>query len=411
MRGNSLFSNGDLSTYLYQRRTGIIGIVDSIPEGQFIGSNDEEILQHLIAKTHLEPPVLLDDEKELHSGEIDIPANPLQASRGIRTVKGVRVTVSVPFTGDPKLLELSPSSGTIPPPSGNLKPFRTGGRGSLELVFEVGTDADPERLKRGIADAIGAIKRYTVTIRSDLQAEEPQFAHAIRCAVKSRRERISRHSALVKALDIPLANNPAAPSVIPVPIQRREIPPLRTAKPAAPEFGISDAQYEHILSIIRHEGRTFETAPATFAKHGEEELRDIVRAHLNGHFKGLATGEAFRAKGKTDLCIEFENRAAFVAECKNWGGEQVALDALTQLIECYLTWRDCKAALILFNLTVGGFSGIQAKVPDILKKHPQFVRAMTSAEAGEWRIVVKRTDDPDRLITVHVFLFNLFVGK
>jgi hypothetical protein len=72
----------------------------------------------------------------------------------------------------------------------------------------------------------------------------------------------------------------------------------------------------NILTIIRHDGRTFEATPKTYAVHDEEELRDIIRAHLNGHYKGDATGETFRRAGKTDLRIEAESRTAFVAECK-----------------------------------------------------------------------------------------------
>ena len=74
----------------------------------------------------------------------------------------------------------------------------------------------------------------------------------------------------------------------------------------------------------------------------------MVLAQLNGHFKGAATGEAFRGKGKTDIRIEQDDRAAFVGECKNWNGETGATKAIDQLLG-YLTWRDGKAALIVFN--------------------------------------------------------------
>jgi hypothetical protein len=46
--------------------------------------------------------------------------------------------------------------------------------------------------------------------------------------------------------------------------------------------------YEFILKVIRHEGRTYETTPKTFAVHDEEELRDIIVAHLNGHYEALS---------------------------------------------------------------------------------------------------------------------------
>lgn len=79
----------------------------------------------------------------------------------------------------------------------------------------------------------------------------------------------------------------------------------------------------------------------------EEDLRNTLLAMLNATYKGNATGETFRRKGKTDICIEMENRAAFVAECKIWKGAKALTNAVRQL-NGYLTWRDCKTALIVF---------------------------------------------------------------
>ena len=68
---------------------------------------------------------------------------------------------------------------------------------------------------------------------------------------------------------------------------------------------------------------------------------------MNATYKGDATGETFRKNGKTDICIERENRSAFVAECKMWTGQKEVKNAIEQL-DSYLTWRDCKTALIYF---------------------------------------------------------------
>ena len=121
----------------------------------------------------------------------------------------------------------------------------------------------------------------------------------------------------------------------------------------APEPGITDETYGHILQFIRHQGRTFERTPSTYAVHGEEDLRNIILAQLNGHFHGDAVGEAFRRKGKTDICIEQDNRAAFVGECKLWTGAAGLTAAMDQLLG-YLTWRDSKAALIMFTVAPCG---------------------------------------------------------
>ncbi len=133
-------------------------------------------------------------------------------------------------------------------------------------------------------------------------------------------------------------------------------------------------------------------------------------SHLNGHYHGLANGEVFRKKGKTDICIEFENRAAFVAECKLWKGDQILLVAVNQLLG-YLTWRDSKTSLIVFDKDVAGFTKIQEKIPEVLKQHPNFVRDEKGKNSGEWQMTFRSSEDPDRMVIVHVFLFNLYVTE
>ena len=128
----------------------------------------------------------------------------------------------------------------------------------------------------------------------------------------------------------------------------------------------------------------------------------------NGHFKGQATGETFRREGKTDIRIEDDNRAAFVAECKIWHGKSGLHGALDQLLG-YLTWRDCKAALVMFNLNNAGFTELQTKLPAEMAEHPNVIDQMRDQKVGEWRFKVRSKEDNERFIILHVFLFNLYV--
>lgn len=168
--------------------------------------------------------------------------------------------------------------------------------------------------------------------------------------------------------------------------------------------------YEYILKVIRHEGATFESTPKTFAIHDEEDLRNIILAHLNGHYQGDATGETFRRYGKTDIKIEFENRAAFVGECKVWRGEKEISEAIDQMTG-YLTWRDCKTAIVIFNKNIASFSKIQEKLPAVFQAHKNYLRTAPNQSVGEWRYIFKSKDDEDRHIIIHVFLFNLYVSN
>ena len=66
-------------------------------------------------------------------------------------------------------------------------------------------------------------------------------------------------------------------------------------------------------------------------------------------------------------------------------------------------------AVVIFNKNVAGFKGIQNKIPNIFESHKQYVQSSQSSHAGEWRYVLKSSDDENRKIAVHVFLFNLYV--
>jgi hypothetical protein len=145
--------------------------------------------------------------------------------------------------------------------------------------------------------------------------------------------------------------------------------PRPPAAGAKPEPAISNEVYEDILAVIRHAGASFEGAPQTYVPLGEEGLRDNVLSHINVLYEGKATGETFRKYGKSDIRLEEESRSAFVAECKLWGGQKILLEALSQLLG-YTTWRDCKAALVLFNKSVAAFSSVQETIAAALPTHP-----------------------------------------
>jgi len=235
---------------------------------------------------------------------------------------------------------------------------------------------------------------------------------AVRSAIEGRRQRLQVHDKLALMLNIPLTHAPQAPEIKPIPVHRRIVKPLPPPPTGGykPEPGILDQEYENILAIIRHEGRTFETTPRTYAVHDEEELRDILLAHLNGHYKGGASGETFRRSGKTDIRIEEENRAAFVAECKVWKGPKTLAESIDQLLG-YLTWRDCKTAIVVFDKDVAGFTGLLEKIAPTIETHSRFMKMIPIEQPGEWRCIFRSKEDDARLVHIHVFVFNIYASE
>jgi len=74
----------------------------------------------------------------------------------------------------------------------------------------------------------------------------------------------------------------------------------------------------------------------------------IGETRINGQYEGQATGATFNFEGKTDILLRVDGKNAFIAECKFWTGEKQFLETIDQLLG-YLSWRDTKAAILLFN--------------------------------------------------------------
>ncbi len=404
-----LFYEEDLDAQLRARQEGVAGAVDAIPKDQFLISSDQELIEHVVAKMAVEPIVLHEEARTMTQQEtqIDVSGDPVRVFSPGRSgpfyVPGTQVDITIPFTGEGWIFRYRTNPWSTVFPRAEVQ------RGRLQLSITRPHDADPTSFKSAYEREMELIREYVDRAHKQVVGYNESLPNLVQQAVNHRRDRLGRHSDIATLLDIPLTTRPDAPSVTPVKVEIRRPPalPVTPKTGLAPEPGITDETFEHVLQFIRHQGRTFERTPSTYAVHGEEDLRNIVLAQLNGHFQGDAVGEAFRGKGKTDICIEQENRAAFVGECKLWTGPAGLTTALDQLLG-YLTWRDSKAALIVFNTKNKDFTRILEAMPETLHAHPLFLRDLLCSEDGEWRVQMRSTEDAGRRVTVHVFVFNLF---
>lgn len=414
MRNDMLFYESNLYDFLQTQLAGVQARVDGIGVEQFLASSDEQIVEHVGSSMEIVPLELYEERKTMEQWEsqIDVTGNQRYLGRrdgGRLLVPGQQVIVYVPFTGNAQLWKMRPNHFNHNPPRALIKWGGSDGHGTLEITLTLTADTEADTCQKALDGTLKNVRFYLTAQKEMIEQHNRSLPDLVRQAVAQRRKTRQNLEAVRKVLNIPMRPRDGVPDVTPLPVKRKLVRPLPTAQSSPAEYGIDERVYEHILAVIRHEGRTFEATPSTFAVHDEEGLRDIVLAHLNGYYEGDAAGEAFRKSGKTDIKIEFNNRAAFVAECKVWRGEQELSDAIDQLLG-YLTWRDCKVALIVFNKDVAGFSGIQTKVPVTLKARQNYRAELASQPAGEWRYRFHLPDDKGREITVHVFLFNLFVA-
>lgn len=260
-----------------------------------------------------------------------------------------------------------------------------------------------EKSKSDINEAIGHLNRMA-------SVYDGEIVPIIKENISKRREEVSKLGSVLKLINIPLAAKPGVEVVNQLPVKKRKVVPLpiKTTDIKEPIYGINDQDYSQILNVIRFSGGSFERTPETFNKLQEEELRNVILSNLNSSFEGNATGETFNKKGKTDIFISAEKKAAFVAECKNWAGESVFHKTIDQLLG-YLTWRDCKTSIVIFNKKNKDFSSVRLKMAECIKTHPNYVRDLPSNIEGEWSAIFKSKDDDGQHIRIHFFGFNIYI--
>jgi hypothetical protein len=409
-----LFATESLDAMLRRRTSDMAGHIDQISQEQFLVSSDEDLIAHLLPTFSIEPLELHEDQRSMQQSETSVDVSRdrsrvfMPDTRGPVYIPGTRIEIAVPFSGEAWLFayKTNPSLSVFPRGVVDIRD----GRRQVNLTFDRAHDVQPESIKRDVEDSLRILRQCVEFSAAQVRTFNTYVRQNLVSAISGRRARLQKHSSLADILDIPLAAKAGAPPLKPIMVETKRPPSLPNAPKSGlkPEPGISDDVYEKILGVIRHEGRTFETTPATFSKFVEEELRDLLVAHLNGHFQGKAAGEVFRKLGKTDICIQEENRSAFVGECKVWGGAAQVSGDIDQLLG-YLTWRDSKAAMIVFNKSVKGFAATQEALINAIREHPHFVKELGSNEPGEWRVVMRSQEDEGRRVTVHVFAFNIYV--
>ena len=195
---------------------------------------------------------------------------------------------------------------------------------------------------------------------------------------------------MTAAIGLPMKKRAGVPTTYSVPVTRRvpRIEQIKISGVFKPEPALADEDYQEILRIMSNMVQVMELSPHAFLEMDEESLRTHFLVQLNGAFSGQATGETFNFQGKTDILIRVEGRNVFIAECKFWKGDKAFIATLDQLLS-YLSWRDTKAAVLVFNRNT--------RLPPA---HPQFVvdvirpQLLAVQRLGAWYRAAADTDAP-----------------
>lgn len=413
------FNGNDTRNYFADYHSKMRAEIDKMSDAEIVSCNLQEWSEYLSNKYYIVPITLFETSIERTLSETKVKKeNPFRGhpyERDYFEIDGVCITFEIPFDGNPDLFELQPSSRI-------LTRFRTErfiephgeDCGSFTLDFEYTKqelqdkgDKMLEYVQKQFDHDFGNYKTMVGHVNAEVASYNNGLNTSALRLLEERKKKADSFSAISAALQIPLTASKNAPNTKPIPLKRivRQPSMKPTILPAPTEPYISDGDYENINNIISMCGTTMEKTARTYYANTEEELRDHLLAALNTHYDA-ATGETFRKIGKTDIHIEFENKAAFIGECKIWHGERMFQDAIQQVIN-YSTWRDLKVSVIIFNKENKSFQPILSKIQSWADTN---TASYTQPQANIWKCKYHR-HDMNVDIQLTVLVFDLYVDK
>ncbi len=403
-----LFYELDGSAVIENQKRQLEKEVAGIAEQQLLNTSVEDLVKYLVQKYKIDVPVLdvenaIADQREAN---VEVSGFMYGLDRGeSRSVSGTLITLEVPFVGDREMFRVRPSTYSLNPPHAKI-------RDNLVLLSQSGTNMNGSEVQASFDRTIGILNQYLGWLENDVKKLNELLPSIARQSIESRRAKLLANQSLVSGLNFKLKERSDAPKTYTAPIKRRQIQPSLPPASLAqykPEPVLPEEDYSHILKIIHDMTLVMERSPAAFYHMAEEDIRQHFLVQLNGQYEGKASGETFNGDGKTDILIRHEGRNIFIAECKFWRGEKSYLETIDQLLS-YLSWRDTKAAVIIFNKNQD-FSGVLEKIINVTPDHALFKSGPKIEGETKFRYVFGQHSDHNREVILSVLAFDIPAEK
>lgn len=388
--------------------TTVENTISQEKQDYILNVNEEEYINHLSQSVEFDIPTLDWDNVSADSYEKEFTEYGDWGRYREEQYKVKRQVFCyyIPVVGDKNLLYYR-QANTFK--IGGYAPEGTFKDGCLIIEF-IQRGADISTIKSQYEEANREIKASHNRLLYDIEEHHKAIKGHVRTKFNERKQNLLHQINQLSSLGVPIrkSNAPGTFS-IPKPQLRKKIEikkPIVTEKGFKPEPALTDDDYIGILKHIDDCGKNFERMPSTYKGKGEEDLRDHILFVLDPNFEmGSATGETFNKNGKTDIMLNYNGQAVFIAECKYWTGEKGFLETIDQLLG-YLTWRNSKASVIMF-VKENDFSSIIQKAVEATKKHSNYLGEIGKSNESWFNFRLHLNGDTNREVKLAIQLYHL----
>lgn len=382
----------------------LVQYIEDIDPDQLLNTSTETLVDVVTERFSVDVPQLTDERvASQRETKIDISRDPTRLianrSRPI-LINGTEVELAITFQGEADVFFVRPSQHSLTFPYAEV-------RKNQLLITVAGEQLSEDLVKNRLTETINQIEGFLGYLRRDASLLNSRLRNQALNQVKTRKEKILANRKLVESLGYKLKER-ADGSGSPLPVVKRKVRPslpVSNAGSFAPEYSLSEDDYEHILKVIQNTSLAIERSPSAFHSMGEEDLRWQFVVQLNGHYEGEATGETFNQEGKTDILIRHQGKNVFIAECKIWKGRAKMIDTIDQLLG-YACWRDTKTAILVFCKNKD-FTQTLTEMHEAVLQHPNYRRHVRKVSDTAQRYVLTQKNDSQREIILTTLAFQI----
>lgn len=410
-----LFNGERTEDYIKEIRSKIEREIEELSEEKITADSIDEWVNYFVSEYRIELIFVYENNVELDIKEVKIKKYNIFYEQHYSfepefyQIDGYKIIFKIPFLGESKLFYLQPSMSIMRGfEVDKLVSPKDNDFGYLYYSCEYDREYlnKQENLKTYVnEDFKNSFENYLIMVEyvnNDLRNFNLKIEKFIRDKLELKKNKYIELNNIKKALQIPIHLKEDGPNI--EPISLKEVKKIQRPNPKSTfeeqEYCISDFDYNNILKIIHNACSAMENTAKTFNKNTEEELRDFIISTLGTHYVNDVTGETFRRGGKTDIHIMFENKSAFIGECKIWHGIKKFEDAIKQVFD-YSTWKDTKISLIVFNKENKDFQSILNSINSWIKKN---TKQFKKENSNTWKCLMYREDtNSDIQIAIQVY--------
>ena len=401
-----MFKKGDTNQLEYLLKQEVSKRIQSLKDDYVLNVSEIEYVNYLTEEMRIECPEVQFENCSVETRRVLMPNEYLPMFIKFSCHEDLERTVyrlCIPLSGDKEVLRYLPSQCLL------------SGSGHFcfdhnEIYVDIpDVNGNGENVAREIKTYKDDLIKMIGFLKTDIERINKSICLYISQVFKARKEKVLKEQKIIADLGIPIKSKISTSKTYSVPtVTRRIKEPLaidsQIAKPLVPTM--AETVYQEILKVINTTGKSIERCPKTIENQDEETIREHFLTQLSSSFTSFSsTGESFNHVGKTDIMVKHGNDILFIAECKVWKGAKKLNEAIDQLLS-YLTWRDSKTALLIFNKGTAIQTIIQS-IQESIPNHSNFVKQIGQRDKGWFDYSFHLTDSSDEIkMAVMVFDFK-----